>query len=77
VQYVTLPPGHEERDFNLASRIFDELGLQELHVFWTPRQQPLSPSPARRLPGRDPLGLPGIIGLLGLVAAHVGKRLQR
>jgi hypothetical protein len=76
VQYVTLPPGHEERDFILASRILDELGLEELHVFWTPRRPPL-PSAARRLPGRDPIGLPGLIGLLGLVASQVGKRLLR
>jgi hypothetical protein len=76
VQYVTLPEGHEERDFILASRILDELGLQELHVFWTPGHPP-SPSPARRPAGRDPLGLPGLIGFLGLVAAQVGKRLQR
>ncbi len=76
MQFVTLPPGHEERDFILASRILDELGLEELHVFWTPRRPPF-PSPARRLPARDPLGVPGLLGLLGLVAAHVGKRLQR
>ncbi len=73
MQYVTLPSGHEERDFILASRILDELGLEQLHVFWAP-PPPTLPSMARRLPERDALGL---LDFIGLLAAQVGKRLQR
>jgi hypothetical protein len=55
----------------LASRIASELGLAELHVFTAPSPRP---SPVRRLPEQDSLGL---LRFVGLVVEQLGKRLQR
>jgi hypothetical protein len=75
---VILPAGHQDRDRELAGRIARDLGLRELHVFWpggAGRGAPAQPGTrARRLPGRDPLGL---LGLLELVAGQLHKRLLR
>jgi hypothetical protein len=78
MQRVILPAGHRERDRDLARRVAHDLGLRELHVFW-PREgglgaRPRRAEPVRRLPGRDPLGL---LGLLGVVAGQLHKRLLR
>jgi hypothetical protein len=75
---VILPAGHRERDVELAARVARDLGLRELHVFWAGARgrgaNARHGSPARRLPGRDPLGL---LDLLGLVAGQLHKRLLR
>jgi hypothetical protein len=75
---VILPAGHRERDRDLARRVAHDLGLRELHVFW-PGGRGLGArtrrvEAVRRLPQRDPLGL---LGLLGIVAGQLHKRLLR
>jgi hypothetical protein len=70
---VHLPAEHGQGDRELAGRIATELGLAELHVFLT-AGRPRRAAPARRLPGRDPLG---VLDLLALLAGEVGKRLHR
>jgi len=75
---VILPAGHRERDAELAGSVARDLGLRELHVFWQGTQgrtaHARTGTTARRLPGRDPLGL---LDLLGLVAGELHKRLLR
>jgi len=72
---LTLPRGHSQYEFELARQVAEQLGSEDLHVFWSEGQ--------RRLRVRPP-GVPSLAKslaafgtVIGVVTSALGSRRPR
>jgi len=75
VTMLTLPRRHTEAELQLARRVAQQLGSEDLHVFWSDGL----PSPQVRPPASPTVaqGLAVVAAVIGVLASALGSRRPR